>query len=128
MKAAEAEKVAELIPNKVIEDREVAIEKLTEQNNIEASKASILSDFTSSVLRKFLKHFSKLIEMPSERTMEDVSRECEVPLKDAENIAREVTKQCKLVIVVDGKRQSIKIQNIFINSSLVEKIVKFDYI
>ena len=59
--------------------------------------------------------------------MEGLSQDCEIPVEEVKDIASLVTNQCKLVKVVEGKRQSIKIQNIFVNSSWVEKIVKFNY-
>ena len=43
-------------------------------------------------------------------------------MRHPHNIAREMTRKCVEAAVVDGKRQSFKLQGIFLNSKLVEKM------
>ena len=108
----------------VSEDRDISVEKITESP---ATCKVNLSNYTSSALRTFLRHFIKLTDDASGRTIADVGQECQIPLEEVKSIASKVTDQCKLVKVVDGKPQGIKLNNIFVNASWVQKIVNFNY-
>ena len=108
----------------VSEDRDISVEKITESP---ATCKVNLSNYTSSALRTFLRHFIKLTDDASGRTIADVGQECQIPLEEVKSIASQVTDQCKLVKVVDGKPQGIKLNNIFVNASWVQKIVNLNY-
>lgn len=93
----------------------------------EASAESVLSKYSSQQLRTFLKHFIKMIDSDSKQTMSDVSSETKLTEEEVKVIAAEVTARCRDNPLVDGKRQSFKLQNIFLNSTWVGKIVNFNY-
>lgn len=93
----------------------------------EASAESVLSKYSSQQLRTFLKHFIKMIDSDSKQTMADVSSETKLPEEEVKVIAAEVTARCRDNPLVEGKRQSFKLQNIFLNSTWVGKIVDFNY-
>ena len=76
-------------------------------------------------MRKFLLNFMKLID--NSITIDEVAKNCNVTEDDARKLLAAITFKCRESPVVDGKRQSFKLKNIFVNSTWVEKIVVFNF-
>jgi len=105
--------------------------KLDEVTVVEIEKEaneSVLQKYSSNEIRLFLKNFMKLIDSNSSLTISDVSSECKLSEPETREMAAEVTEKClQSPVTVDGKRQSFKLQNIFINSTWADKIAKFNF-
>ena len=120
--SVESEKEKETESNKTTAEKEPASELVEEEQ-----PKSVLEKHTVPQLRMFLKHFIKMIDSDSKIKLDDVATEIKMEVGEVRNVAIEMTRKCAETAVVDGKRQSFKLQGIFLNSNLVEKIVKFDF-
>lgn len=118
----DSEKEKETESTKTTADTEPATELVEEEQ-----PKSVLEKHTVPQLRLFLKHFIKMIDSDSKIKLDDVATEIKMEVDEVRNVAKEMTRKCAETAVVDGKRQSFKLQGIFLNSNLVEKIVKFDF-
>ena len=116
----EGEKEKETEKAKSSEEKEVEIDEI--QLVEEEAPKSVLENYTVPKLRLFLKHFIKMSD--SEMTLDDLATETKMEVDEVRNIAKEMTRKCAEAAVVDGKRQSFKLQGIFLNSNLVEKLAK----
>merc|ERR1712025_747615 len=113
---------AKIPTEKVVELTEKSADKVDNQE-----KESVLQKYSSNEIRLFLKNFMKLIDSNSSLTISDVSSDCKLSEPETRMMASEVTEKCSQSPVVDGKRQSFKLQDIFINSNMADKIAKFNY-
>ena len=93
----------------------------------EEEAKSVLEKYTMPQLRVFLKHFIKMTDCDSGMSLADLATEAGMEEAEVRAIIMEVTGRCAETPVVDGKRQSLKLQGIFLNSNWVEKIVKFNF-
>ena len=76
-------------------------------------------------LRKLLLNFMKFID--NSITFDEVAKNCNVREDNARKLLAAITFKCRESPVVEGKRQSFKLKNIFVNSTWVEKIVVFNF-
>ena len=93
-----------------------------------ASQAKSLFDkYSCSLLRKLLKHFClKMID--GSVGLSEVSGECKLSESETRALLSEITRRCRDSPELEGgKKQSFKVQNIFINSQWVQKIAAFNF-
>ena len=113
------EKAAEVeIPSK-------SVDVVDHQESSSSSSESVLEKYSTSQLRTFMKHFMKVVNSNGSLTLSDISSDCQMSETELKEIAKEVSKKCDEAPVVSGKRQSFKIQTIFLNSMMVEKFSSF---
>ena len=109
-------------------DDELKVDKNHNPNVIVGTKSStgdVLSQFSTPVLRKFILSFMKLIDKST--TLEEIAKDSSLSVDVVKDIFKAISNKCKGTQVVDGKRQSFKLQNIFMNSTWIEKIVLFNF-
>ena len=87
--------------------------------------SDLISKLTPMKLRKILMSFMQFIDKKT--TIEKISTELQTTLSYTKQVFRAVTAVCKVVPFKNGKREGIKLQNIFVSSAWVEKIVEFDW-
>ena len=84
-----------------------------------------LASMSTSELRRLLLAFIKLTN--SATTVEKVAVDCSLPVQATRHLLLAVTNKCRQSQTVEGKRVGFKIQNAFINSSWIEKIISFNF-
>ena len=96
------------------------------EKSFTVSKDSIIDKLSTVQLRTFLKHFVKMID--NEESLSTVAANSNMSETEARDLAGEVTRRCQDSPVTEaGTKQSFKLQNVFINSQMVEKFAKFNY-
>merc|ERR1712029_173651 len=102
-----------------------SVDVVDHQESSASSSESVLEKYSTSQLRTFMKHFMKVVNSNGSMTLSDISSDCQMSETELKEIAKEVSKKCDEAPVVSGKRQSFKIQTIFLNSMMVEKFSSF---
>jgi len=113
--------VGEIQEVKALSELKVPDSKVPESSSHEEA----LGKLETPQLRKFLLSFMKLID--NSITLDEVAKNCNVTEEDARKLLAAITFKCRESPVVEGKRQSFKLKNIFVNSTWVEKIVVFNF-
>ena len=86
---------------------------------------NVLNKYSTTELRKFIFSFMKMIDKTV--TLGEAAKNGDVTEEVAKELFAAITFKCKASPVVDGKRQSFKLKNIFMNSTWAEKVVVFDF-
>ena len=81
--------------------------------------------FLAQDLRKVLLKFMKIIE--GNITLDQLCAETGISAEEADKLLGEITTACKNAPKEGGRVKGIKFQNIFINSTWVEKITRYSY-
>ena len=93
-----------------------------------AQAKSLFEKYSASQLRTFLKQLLKLIDGSGSVGIPEISGECKLSETETRALASEITRRCRNSPSIEGgKKQSFKVQNIFLNSQTVGKIAAFNF-
>ena len=81
--------------------------------------------FAAADLRKILLNFMKVIQ--NTMTLEQLGKEGHISSEEVNQLLAEITEACRDAPREDGKAKGIKMQNIFINATWVDKITKYNF-
>ena len=98
---------------------------LEKEDDAEPKEENICSLFAAADLRKILLNFMKVIQ--NTMTLEQLGKEGHISLEEVNQLLAEITKACRDAPRDDGKAKGIKMQNIFINATWVDKITKYNF-
>merc|ERR1712029_1202617 len=125
---ADSSTVVSKEPKEKAAEREIpskSVDVVDHQESSSSFSESVLEKYSTSQLRTFMKHFMKVVNSSGSLTLSDISSDCQMSESELKEIAKEVSKKCDEAPMVSGKRQSFKIQTIFLNSTMVEKFSGF---
>jgi len=91
----------------------------------EKIEEKVSSLFSAQDLRKVLLNFMKLIQ--GSITLNQLCTEAGISAEEADKLLREITVACSSAQREVGRAKGMKFQNIFINSTWVEKITGYNY-